>query len=75
MSNNKFVYFIFSSSQYRMKQDTMKTIGKEYNPGTVLVNGVYKQFTDIVDEVDSTRYPDAIVITSGYLDSIKYKRR
>ena len=75
MAEHKFVYFIFSASQYRMRLSTEKKIGREYHPGTVLVNGVYKQFTDIIETLDNRRYPDGVVVASGYLDQMKYKRR
>lgn len=71
----KNVIFVFSSSQYKMRKETEKTIGKIYTPGVVLVNGNYKQFTEILSDIKDSRFPDAQIVASGDIDKIKYKKR
>lgn len=71
-SNIKF--FIFSLTQFKMRKDVEARLGREYKPGEVLVNGVYKQYTEIVNDPKEARYPDAIIIASGDIRYIKYKK-
>lgn len=71
-STEKVKYFIFSSEQMKMKIEVEAKIGRKYKPGTVLVRGGYKQFTDILDTPTSLRYPDAILVASGKLSEMRY---
>ncbi|MGL5750096.1 MAG: hypothetical protein ACRCXT_06185 [Paraclostridium sp.] len=68
MQNIKYV--IFSAEQMRMRMDVESKLGRSYKPGLVLVNGIYKQYTDIIDNPSNTRYPDAEVIASGDIDNM-----
>lgn len=72
---NKIKYFMFSVSQMNLRKEVESKLGKTYTPGSVLVNGVYKQYTEIVDDPKKSRYPDAIVVTSGDIRFIKYKEK
>lgn len=75
MSNyNNIKYFIFSATAYKLKQDLFNKLGKIYKPGEVLVNGIYKQFTEIVNEPNESRFSDAIIVASGDIREIKYKK-
>ena len=65
-------FFMFSLSQMQMRKKVESTLGKNYEPGKVLVNGIYKQYTEIVDDPKLARYPDAIVVASGDIRRIKY---
>lgn len=71
MSN---VYFMFSSEQLKVRKEADKKIGKIYKPGQVLVNGRYKQYTEIVSNPNNATYSDAIVVASGEKSKMKYKR-
>lgn len=75
MSNNGIKYFLFSSQQMKMKVEIEAKIGRKYKPGTVLVNGTYKQFTEISDTPNSTRFPDSIIVASGKLSEMRYVKR
>lgn len=75
MSNSGIKYFLFSSQQMKMKVEIEAKIGKKYRPGTVLVNGTYKQFTEISDTPNSTRFPDSIIVASGVLSEMRYTKR
>lgn len=70
--DDKEKYFIFSSQQMKMKIEIESKIGRKYQPGTVLVKGGYKQFTDILDTPTSIRFPDAIIVAVGTLKNTKY---
>lgn len=72
MSN--IVYFIFSSEQMRLRKAADAKIGKVYKPGLVLVNGKYKQYTEIVNSPNKATYSDGIVVASGEKSKMKYKR-
>lgn len=65
-------YFMFSSEQMKIRKEADKKIGKTYKPGQVLVNGRYRQYTEIVSDPSNATYPDAILVASG--DKIKYKK-
>lgn len=71
-SNIKF--FIFSLTQFKMRKDVEARLGREYKPGEVLVNGTYKQYTEIVNDPKEARFPDAVIIASGDIRFIKYKK-
>lgn len=75
MNNSRIKYFLFSSQQMKMKVEIEAKIGKKYRPGTVLVNGNYKQFTEISDTPNSTRFPDSIIVASGVLSEMRYTKR
>lgn len=71
-SNIKF--FIFSLTQFKIRKDVEARLGREYKPGEVLVNGIYKQYTEIVNDPKEARFPDAVIIASGDIRFIKYKK-
>lgn len=64
-------YFMFSSEQMKVRKEADKKIGKTYKPGQVLVNGHYRQYTEIVSDPANATYPDAILVASG---DKKYRR-
>jgi hypothetical protein len=73
MSNIYFRYFIFSKQQKdnRIAIET-KNGAKAPTFGTVVVNGIRKEYTDIVTSIDSIRWPDYKVLTSGDIRKISY---
>lgn len=73
MSNIYFRYFIFSKEQ-KENRITIETTngGKKPTFGTVVVNGIRKEYTDIVTSVDNIRWPDYKVLTSGDIRKISY---
>lgn len=72
MNNNKIVYFMFSVDQLKNNTKINEKIGRKYKPGSVLVNGSYKQFTEIINKLEDAKYPDAILVASGVLDEMRY---
>lgn len=69
----KIKYFVFSSTQFNDKKEICKKLGKTYKPGTVLINGSYKQYTDILESPKHPKYSDTIIIASGDIQNMKYK--
>ena len=51
-------YYVYSSKQVSIKEEAYSRMGKTYIPPEVLVNGKYKQYTEVT-------YSDGIVVTSG----------
>lgn len=74
-ANEPVKYFLFSSQQMKMRMEVEARIGRKYKPGTVLVKGSYKQFTDITDTPTSIRFPDSILVASGKLSEMTYVKR
>ena len=66
-------YFLYSSAQHKMRSQVESMLGKIFVPGQVLVNGNWKQFTQISSTPDSKMYRDAKLVAQGYLDSMKYQ--
>lgn len=74
--NNNYKYFMFSATDAKSKAEIAKKIGKDYHPGEVLTNGIYKQFTEIVDNPTNTRFTDSVIVTSGDIrEMIYYKTK
>ena len=77
-TNNKYTkkrqyaYFIYSSSQHNVREETDSRLGKVFVPGEVLVGGQWKKFTHILNSPD-TVYSDAVIVAKGYLDEMNYK--
>lgn len=72
---NNIRYFLFSSSQMKLRQEVESKLGRIYSPSLVLVNGEYKQYTEIVDDPNDSRFSDSIIVTYGDIRSIKYIKK
>ena len=66
-------YFVFSREQMNMKRNMAKKLSQEYKPGLVFIGNSYKEFTDIVDNPSLAKFSDSIIVTSGDINTIKYK--
>lgn len=58
------VYFLYSESQLREKNEALKATGKEFIPGKVVINGKRNLFTQKQTTSTMPRYYDAIVVAS-----------
>lgn len=67
-------YFLYSQAQYKERSETEKTLGRTYIPGKVLVNGRWKDYTEISTKPSNNKYADAKLLIEGYLDSVNYKK-
>lgn len=76
MSNDGNIkFFMFSSSQMKMRKEVEAKLGKTYTPSLVLVNGEYKQYTEMVNDPKNVRFADSILVTSGDIRHIKYIKK
>ena len=65
-------YFIFSQEQKNMRLKVEANLGKQIKFGTVVVNGVKKEYTDIVIDPNKSKFSDAVIVTHGDIRKIKY---
>ena len=66
-------YFLYSREHDQFRRKVEAGMGRKYHPGMVIANGVSKPFTEISSTPSSKRYPDAIVVISGEIESIRYQ--
>lgn len=69
---NDFKYFLYSQAMEIMRKDAEAKVGKDFILGKVLVNGVYKPFTEISSSAENVSYADSVVVTKGNLSDINY---
>lgn len=74
VSNKRYRYFLFSQSQYKLREEAEERIGKQYVPGKVLINGRWKDYTEISSTPSNNKFADAKIIAEGYLDDMEYKK-
>lgn len=72
-SKRKYRYFLYSQAQETMRIETENRAGKQFILGKVLVNGVWKPFTQISTSAENVMYADSKLVTKGYLDELKYQ--
>lgn len=66
-------YFLYSREQDQFRRKVEAGMGKNYHPGMVIANGVSKPYTEISSTPSSKRYPDAVIVTSGEIENIRYR--
>lgn len=66
-------YFLFSSKQLEFRREIEKKMGKNFNPGWVIVNGVRADFTEISDTSTSRRFSDAKVVAYADISKVRYQ--
>ena len=68
---DSYVYFLYSEQQFKERTTVEKKLSRIFTPGTVIINGRKKTFTEM-SKKSSNRYPDCKVVAEGYLSKIKY---
>ena len=71
MTENKFVYFLYSEEQVKEKNEILKKVGKVFVPGTVYVGMSRKNFSQMSDK-DSMKYIDTKIVAKGYKNQMKF---
>ena len=66
-----YIYFLYSEQQFKERTNIEKKMSRIFVPGTVIVNGKKRNFTEI-SKNSSNRYPDCKVIAEGYKSKMKY---
>jgi len=72
MSDIYLRYFVFSQQQMELKKSVELKLGRKATFGTVIVNGSPKVYTDVLASMSTSRFGDAVVLTSGDIRSISY---
>lgn len=68
-----YVYFIYSKQQFNDRTKVENNIGKKFSPGTVLVKGSRKQYTELNNTGESS-YSDATIVAEGELSRMNYTK-
>lgn len=71
LSGGRYVYFLFSPEQRKLRTDIEKNIGKKYIPGRVLDNGRWKEYTELSSS-NTSRYSDSYIVAEGNINEIRY---
>lgn len=66
------VYFVYSYEQYNIRKQVEAKLGKIYIPGKVLVEGMQREYTDIITDLSINRYSDMKIIAAVDKDTAKY---
>lgn len=59
------MYFLYSREQFDEKNMILEKSNKEFVTGTVVVNGVKKEYTELSSEPELPRYIDTKIIAYG----------
>ena len=65
-------YFVFSRNQMEDIKRREDKLGRIPRFGKVIVNGVSKEYTDILTDMKKAVYPDTIKITEGDIRKLVY---
>ena len=66
-----YVYFLYSEQQNKDRSEIEKKMSRVFSPGTVIVNGRKKIFTEL-SKSSSNRYPDCKIIAEGWKSKMMY---
>ena len=67
------VYFLYSDEQIKEKNTILAQTGKQFEPGTVVVQGKRVKYTQMSTQVDALkRFADNKVIASGEQSEFTY---
>lgn len=66
-------YFLYSSQQHKDRESVEKNVGRVYTAGKVLINGKWKDYTEISSS-SKNAYSDSKIVAEGELSNIKYKK-
>ena len=68
---DQYVYFLYSEQQHKERSEIEKKMSRVFSPGTVIVNGRKKIFTEL-SRSSSNRYPDCKIIADGLKSKMMY---
>lgn len=70
---DKYMYFMYSSEHISKRDEIENKIGRRFECGTVVVNGIKKKFSFLgSDKRFMHMYPDAKLIAEGNLSKLQY---
>ena len=65
-------FFIYSQFQRKEKENIANNMSKKYVPGSLVIKGQKKLFTDIVLNTNNVRYSDYKIVAEGDIRKMKY---
>lgn len=68
------MYFLYSREQFDEKNEILAKSNKEFVPGSVIVNGIRKEFTTLSSKPEIPRYIDTRIIAQGELKDFTYTK-
>lgn len=71
ITNDPYWYFLYSEQQQKSRSEIEAKMSRIFVPGTVIVNGQKKKFTE-KSRKDTNIYPDVKVVASGLESVMKY---
>lgn len=66
-----YMYFLYSEQQNKERSEIEKKMSRVFSPGTVIVNGRKKIFTEL-SKSSSNRYPDCKIVAEGWRSKMMY---
>lgn len=66
-----YMYFLYSEQQNKEISEIEKKMSRVFSPGTVIVNGRKKIFTEL-SKSSSNRYPDCKIVAEGWRSKMMY---
>lgn len=66
-----YVYFLYSEQQHKERSEIEKKMSRIFSPGSVIVNGRKKIFTEL-SKSSTNRYPDCKIIAEGLKSKMMY---
>lgn len=67
-------YFLFSKEQFDEHTEILAKRGMTFVPGTVVVNGAKKQFTQLSNSPTLHRFIDTKIIAEGEESTFKFEK-
>lgn len=71
-ANGRYVYFLYSAEQRKLKSSIESSGAKKYKGPSVLVNGKWKEFTEM-NTIGENRFSDSYIVAEGYYNLMKIK--
>ena len=66
-----YVYFLYSEQQQKERSEIDKKMSRVFTPGSVIVNGTKRIFTEL-SKSSSNRYPDCKIVAEGMKSKMMY---
>lgn len=60
------------TEEEQLRNSHLGSSSKKFRLGVVVVNGIPKNYTSIIKNINNIRFPDSIVITKGDIRKVKY---
>lgn len=70
--HGRYVYFLYSAEQRKLKSSIESSGAKKYQGPSVLVNGKWKEYTEM-NTTGENRFSDSYIVAEGYYNLMKIK--